>query len=328
MLSGASSFSIQELARLLKIRVYTKKPILFLGSRAGGLFKNPELYQTLGQFSLRTFGELNDFEKFAECYRQLNKPGYFSETDIDGFLKTALRGISVTYADIFIADLLKQKVFEVIITTCIDDVLEQALNRIGQRELFDFSIRTPKPDSIQDQVMQLEPQNNEAVIIWKIFGDITSLSYNVNNRVAQVNRQEDLKKVFEETKSRDLLMVGFDPVWDVDIVPALFPRQGHAYALWFVNDQPPAEMPQISRYLNSSHAKYISGAEGNHRNFFQELHFQITGNIPALYHIEPEFLREFSQMKNELELLRREVQRVAALLFQMNNDRASSADEK
>jgi hypothetical protein len=321
------NFSSQELAQLLKIRKHTKGPTLFLGARTGGLFRSPALYNNLQKFSLRDFSLLDDFGRFAECFRQLSRSEDFSETDIHGFLKTALRDISATYTDIFVADLLKQGIFDVIITTCIDDVLEQALNYIGQREAYDFSVHIPRPaQTFQDQGMQLEPRNNGPVAIWKLFGDLTSLSYNINKRISQVHDHQDLQKLLTETRTRDLLMVGFDPVWDGDILAALFPRSA-SNSLWYVNEQPPEEEPVLMRFLQNCHAKYISGAEGNHKNFFQELHLQMMGKFPAPYHIEPDFLLELRQMKNELEMLRREFQHIISL-FQGKSDRPDSLEKQ
>ncbi len=325
-----SSFSIQAMAQLLRIRKHMKGPTLFLGARTGGLFRSPALYNNLQKFSLRDFSRLNDFEKFAECFRQLSQAENFSETDIDSFLTTALRGISATYTDVCVAELLKQGIFDVIITTCIDDILEQALNYIGQREPYDFSVHIPRQDPLaQEQSMQLEPRSNDSINIWKVFGDITSRSYNVSKRISHVQEHSDLQKALVETKKRDLLMVGFDPVWDGDIISAFFPRSGPGSpnSLWYVNDQLPEKETPLFRFLKDCHAKYISGIEGNHENFFQDLHLQMTGRLPVPYQIEQELHREFRQMKNELEMLRREVQQLVFLL-QKETGRKNPTDEK
>jgi hypothetical protein len=53
----------------------------------------------------------------------------------------------------------------------------------------------------------------------------------------------------------------------------------------------------------------------------------MTGRLPVPYQIEQELHREFRQMKNELEMLRREVQQLVFLL-QKETGRKNPTDEK
>lgn len=316
MTPGMSNFSIQKIVQLLNVRKHMKgRATLFLGTRTGGLFRSQALYSNLQQFSLRDFSLLDDFEKFAECFRLLSRSGEFSETDIDSILKAALRDVSATYIDICLAELLKQGIFDLIITTCMDDLLEQALSYIGQRESYDFSLIVPRQDqSTQDQSMHLGFGLNDTIKIWKVFGDITSRSYNLNKRVSHVQDHSDLRRMLEGTRTRDVLMVGFDSVWDGDILTAFFPRSPSPHSLWYVNDQMPEEGTPLFSYLENCQARCISGVEGNHENFFQELHLQMTGKLPVPYQIERELRLELRHMRNEFEALRQEVQRLVLLL--------------
>src|SRR5258708_23688306 len=110
----------------LKERKFEGLIFFFFGARTGGLFRSQAFYKNMQEFSLREFDALTTFERFAECYWALTKDKEFGETDIDNILTQALKGISVLYADICVAELLKEGIFDLVITTCIDDVLEQA----------------------------------------------------------------------------------------------------------------------------------------------------------------------------------------------------------
>jgi hypothetical protein len=309
------SFSIQKMVQLLNMRKNMKRrTILFLGARTGGLFRSQAFYKDLKPFSLRDFSDMDDFEKFAECYRLLSRSEDFSETDIDTILTNALREVKVAYIDICIAELLKQGIFDLVITTCIDDILEQALIYMGQQR--NFSTFVPGRDpSTQNRSMQLGLGRNDTIKIWKVFGDILSCSYYLPNRISHVQEHSDLRSVLEETRARDILMVGFDPVWDGDLVSTLFPRTASPHSFWYVNAQKPEEGSALSQYLEDCGAKCINGVEGNHENFFQKLYLDMTGKLPAPYQIE----QELHQINNELAYLRQEVQQLILLLQGENN---------
>lgn len=302
MADKLSGFTIQKMAQLLKVRKHTHgHTVLFLGARTGGLFRSQFFYNSLQDFSLRDFSKLNGFERFEECYHVLNRPGNFVETDIDRILTASLRGVSTIYADLRLADLIKQGIFDLVITTCIDDILEQALSRVDLREANDYSVFVPRKG--------VDTQNryiDRSVIfrIWKVFGDLGSREYTTTKRFSYVQAHDDLRKVLEETRTRDVLMVGFDQVWDGDILHFLFPRSASTCLLWYVNDQEPLEEMKIYPYLQDCQARWISGLEGNYENFFQELHWQITGRslIPP-YQVEQDLLRE-------LHIIQLEVQKV------------------
>lgn len=293
-----SEFSIQKMAQLLKVRKHTGRTALFLGARTGGLFRSQLFYDSLQDFSLHDFSLLNTFERFAECYRVLIKPREFGETDIDSILTGALQGVSTIYADLCVAELLKQGIFDLIITTCIDDILEQALTSVELKELYDFSVFFPR-NALNTQEKSID--RGGKFKLWKVFGDLGSRAYNITGRVSHVQAHADLRQILEETRTRDVLMVGFDPVWDGDLLHALFPRSPSLSSLWFVNDQKPEEGTQISQYLQNCQAKCIDGIEGSYENFFEDLHRQITGKMPIPFQVEQDLLRELRLIKADLQ---------------------------
>src|SRR2546423_13557710 len=111
--------NIEEIASaLVTQRDLGQRTVLFLGARAGGLFRNEYFYETLKQFSLLNFDNLSNVDKFKECYYVLNK--HFTETERHNILVAALATLRYREEDKFLAKLVKAGLFEVIITTNID----------------------------------------------------------------------------------------------------------------------------------------------------------------------------------------------------------------
>src|SRR2546422_3487835 len=144
MAREASRSDAPEIATLLEFRKkHNQRTVLFLGSRAGGLFRSQQFYDTMWQFSKRDFAELSRFEQFSECYKILQEER-FSERDRFSILSSSLRGVGTIDADVCLAELVKDGVFDVVISTNIDDLAEQAFIQVGMRELEDFQVLIPR----------------------------------------------------------------------------------------------------------------------------------------------------------------------------------------
>src|SRR5947209_1979768 len=116
MSRSAAETSIEEIARALATRRDQGQPtVLFLGARAGGLFGNEFLYDTLKNFSLLNFDILSNVEKFRECYHVLST--YFTESDSQNILVGALAALRYREEDKLLTELVKAGLFEVIIST-------------------------------------------------------------------------------------------------------------------------------------------------------------------------------------------------------------------
>src|SRR5437868_1356853 len=125
MSRSVTETTIEEIARTLTTRRGQGQRIaLFLGARAGGLFGNRFLYDTLKQFSLLDFDTLSNVEKFRECYYVLNK--HFKKSERHDILVGALATLRYREEDKLLAELVKAGFFEVIISTNIDTLLEDA----------------------------------------------------------------------------------------------------------------------------------------------------------------------------------------------------------
>src|SRR5579859_2544487 len=104
--------------------------VLILGSRAGGLFRSEKLYETLKQFGNPSFSSLPRIKQFGECYHILTRRKNmlnFSTTEINTILRDASKEIDITGADICLAELVKSGLFGIIVTTSMDNILEESL---------------------------------------------------------------------------------------------------------------------------------------------------------------------------------------------------------
>src|SRR3989442_8265502 len=134
------------------------------------------------QFSKRDFAELSRFEQFSECYKILQEE-WFSECDRFSILSSSLRGVGTIDADVCLAELVKDGVFDVVISTNIDDLAEQAFIQVGMRELEDFQVLIPRRGT---DLGIIHSQKNVACWLVKVFGDLPSHSYNIAKRHIQL----------------------------------------------------------------------------------------------------------------------------------------------
>ena len=79
------------------------------------------------------------------------------------------------------------------------------------RELYDFEVLIPERTVARADTMP-------ARMVIKVFGDIYSRVYNVTNRDFYLDSLPDLKSLLERHLARDVLVIGFDPVWDAEIL--------------------------------------------------------------------------------------------------------------
>src|SRR5256885_16641226 len=90
-MENKKTITIAHLAKLLEIKkINGQSIVLFLGSRAGGLFLNETFYSYIERLSTSDtmFNKLTVLEKFSESYRVLNELTESSIFDVlYGFLK-------------------------------------------------------------------------------------------------------------------------------------------------------------------------------------------------------------------------------------------------
>jgi TIR domain len=273
MVANPSEVGVTDVVKWLEKRKESgKKTILFLGARAGGLFRSKTLYSTAQYFSPRTFNNMTRVEQFGECCRVLHQKE-FSKSDIDTILIASLQALEPSEADIRLSELVNGGFFDTIISTNIDDLLNKALARIQMKEARDFQIFLPQIDFIEDlQALQL----TSPCLLLKIFGDLGKGEYSLIGNNFYLETYEKLKNFLISELQNDVLMLGYDPFWDRTIYP-VFPQEGQE--IWYVNEgmMEPALLP----LLQKRNSKYILGGEGNYERFIQALHWHLISGKPA-----------------------------------------------
>jgi len=257
--------SITDVARWLERRRITgESTVLFLGARAGGLFRSKPLYSTVQYFSPRTFNDMSRLEQFDECCHALHRED-FSKSDIDTILIASLQGLETSEIDIYLSELVKAGIFDTIISTNIDDLLTESLVQVGMKDNQDFQIFIPQKGFIEDIAQR---RLKLPCLLVKVFGDLKSGEYGLIRNNFYLDTHEKLKTFLASVLQNNVLMLGYDPFWDRAIYP-IFPQEGQE--LWYVNEER-AESPILS-LLHKRIGRYVVG---NHERLIQALHWRFV----------------------------------------------------
>ncbi len=255
--------------------------VLFLGSRTGSLFRRPSLADLLKGFSEHDVLNMAPVERFRECYKILESfKKQNQESDIHFIIREALKEKQIEVADLCIVELLKQGIFDCIITTNIGSELERALHRIDMEESRDFEVIVPE----HGKSLAGRMTKSHLFKMIKASGDIVSgrysiCGYNIDSKELFLNKYPKLKTTVEQFKEEDMLMVGFDDKWDKHIIPAIFPRK--AGSLWYVNEEQTPEDSLLFSYLQDYEAKRFEDTTGGYELFFTNLCLHTLGFIPT-----------------------------------------------
>ena|SRR5579875_72861 len=294
--------SIPEIAKLLDIRKQGGSGIvLVLGARAGAFYRLSSTFQEMIMgFSERSLQGLSRSAAFDECYRVLNEHS-FSERDLDSIFQAALRDVTVTDADLCLADLVKEEYFSEIITTNIDDLLEQAFNQAGVREGQHYEVFIPGRSYEQ----RLQHPERRLCRVIKVFGDLVARVYDARRQRSYLDRQTRLKEHLQQVLESDILVIGLDPVWDAELID-LIPLDGGQSSTWFVDeDAPPAES-RLARVFNARQALYLTGWDGHYDNFLKALFWHLKSSMPTNIRNFFDILSELRKINSEYKISQRE----------------------
>jgi hypothetical protein len=279
---------------MLKIRKKNNQGmILFLGARAGSLFHSQAFYEMLKGYSSINFDIRSPTEQFAECYKVLQK-GRFSEKEVDTILTSSLRYTAVAEAHTCVAELIKEGVFDIVISTNIDNHLEDALKELGMKEQYDFGVFLPDPEreSFQEFLFS-EPRQSCKII--KAFGDLSSRIYNISKRDFWLDAILGIKKNLEHILARDVLVIGFDPIWDAEML-RVFPVDKNS--LWLVSEEDRHPFSSLARH--GRQIKQIVGKAGGFEQFFKALYWQLYERMPINDQLVHETLNELRIIRHQL----------------------------
>ncbi len=256
----ASSTSVAEIARLLHTRKEQgRHTSLFLGSRVGGLFRNQTFYEYLRGYSLFNFDELSEVGKFQECYHVLQK--HIDEEDTRVILTESLKSVAYREEDELLAELIRIGLFDAIISTNIDSLLEDTFVLKGMRRPNDYLVL----NGLDSNRGRLHLQEDCCIMI-KAFGELGSLNYRVPNSDFKIVAKSSLKKFLRSILLQDILVLGYDPLWDQSLEQLFVTQTGFCY----VNEELPPENSKIANTLEKSKGQYLVGI--NCQRFTRELH--------------------------------------------------------
>ena len=310
--------ALKDIAELLKSRRDTsKRTVLFLGARAGGLYGNSTLYNKIEKFSVTSFDNLDDIEKFAKCYDELQNNQRFNESNIYDILSDALKnepGLIYRQEDDCLMELVKEEFFDAIISTNFDVLLEETFIHEGMKDPYDYHIymhsrEFHKPDN-------KFVHNETKCSIVKVFGDIRSRDFWTVGSEFDLDDDKNFKQFLESTLAKDILMVGFDPKWDGPIRRA-FPTRGGEF--WYVNEKKPEEDSLVYESLRNRSGKSLHGWQGSYNKFMKDLHSHILNRRPLSYgsmhkvftHLQ-QIDRGITGLQNEMTILRTDVEKLLA----------------
>jgi hypothetical protein len=285
--------TLQDIADFLWHRE-SSRTVLFLGAKAGGFFENEGFYTMMKVYSTETFDKLDSDEKFQRCYQILER---FSERDRDSALSQSL-STSRRYRleDDYLAELIKAGFFDVVISTNIDLLLEDALRRERVRESREYQLliydgKTPAGELVRS------PHN----IVLKIFGDLESKYYKIAGDEFLIEEDEELRDFLEGLLDNDVLMVGYHPDWDEPLDKAFFMKGGE---LIYVNDMPLQADSFMTRVIEKRKGKCLIGEQATYQSFMRDLHAKLFERGPLSYEAMQKVSRQLQQIQNEVTFLR------------------------
>ncbi len=268
MFRSASPIGVADVARLLSDRRNQgKHTSLVLGSRSGGLFGNQTFYDCIKGYSLRKFEDLSEIDKYQECYRVLKER--FNEEDVRKILTASLRGIADREEDELLAGLVQAGLFDAIISTNIDSLLEDTFVLKGMRRPTDFLIL----NGLDNNSGRLHLTENCCTMI-KVFGDLGSLKYRVPIEDFSLNTKRSLRTFLKSRVSHDTLVLGYDHLWDAPLEHVFVTSKG----LCYVDEDLPPENSKIASALEKGNGKYLAGL--SYKRFTRELYSIVIGKPP------------------------------------------------
>src|SRR5579875_1372945 len=155
-----------------------QQTVLLLGSRAGALYRSQPFYDYCRKHTSHNLYAHSPVWSFRECYRVLLQK-QLGERELHTLLQDAFRNIANFLGpyDLYFAELVKKGYFREVISTSIDDIIEQALHYVGLIEKNDFEVWIPEKQ-------QLAQERNFPYRLTKVFGDWHSREYIIYNRQA------------------------------------------------------------------------------------------------------------------------------------------------
>jgi hypothetical protein len=200
---------------------------LLLGSRVSALFRSEAFYRKMREYGgSPSFEKKTVVEQFKECYALLTGKGRLKIREVDDILNSALRGMTYYPADLYLAALVMQRLFDVIISTSLDDFLVQALRLLGCQT--ESTVRDGYQDLDEERGKEKGP-----FLLVNVFGQLKTRRYQVK-REKYFEERSKLRELISESTQNAVLCLGYDPVWDAELGKLIHTRGS---TFWYINEE-------------------------------------------------------------------------------------------
>lgn len=300
MESKSSEFNAFEIARILNTLNDASVTTIFLGAKAGALFRSQHLYNQLKSFGNQSLYSFPLLERFKQCYQILTSN--YDAHNIQGILESnaLLKEIRPEMPELCVAQLMKKGIFKYILSTGVHKEFEQAFERMEMERNRDFTMYWPR----RHKEMPSGAENQQGIFtFYKLFGDVHD-GCTIKDRLDYMEEYKDLARIADGLRTVNMLIIGLDATWDRDIIPALFPRSGMT---WYVNDEEPQENEPLREYIKKSNVKCFLGPDGRYDNFIRELCWHMTSSMP----VNQAALAILEEIRNEVRANQRTLQRLS-----------------
>lgn len=166
--------------------------------------------------------------------------------------------------------MVKEKLFDTIITTNIDTLFEDACVLRGMKQPHDYKVIIRGGDS--GTTYQKKTLYHQVI---KVFGDWTYLHYKTAGNEFDLEADQEFKEFLCAKLSEEVLIIGFDPVWDQPIEQA-FIEAGKMVR--YVGEALPPQNSHLARILNQRGGEYLIGTQGNYNVFLSSLYGLMKGS--------------------------------------------------
>lgn len=207
--------------------------ILLLGSRAGASYRSLPFYNYCEQYIDQKLETYSPIWSFRECYKALVQRN-LGERELHALFQHSLKNVInlPDEEDHFLAEIVRKGYFREIISTNIDDIVEQALSHVGLIEGTDLEVLIP--GKLIQEKKALSNERELSYRLTKVFGDWLSREYTIYNRESYIIDNNELHQYLHSILHGHVLVIGIDPLWDQSILSLLHDTPT---TLWFVNEE-------------------------------------------------------------------------------------------
>lgn len=247
---------------------------LILGSRTSALFSCQRFYDRMRYYGGPNFPRKERVNQFEECYQILTETGGFTSKEVDQILREDVASARVSIADLHLAALLMQGLFDVVISTRLDALVEQALADLGMLAPASYTIY----DGYDAQSYRKVQEHPFTLI--NVFGSLETQRYRVQRR-GYFQARSQLRDFLRLHSGTNVFLLGYDPFWDREL-GELLPSDGGT--LWCISeDEHLLEHRDVQRLDESRDFVAYIRANGGYERFVEGLYWRCSGRVPVHY---------------------------------------------